>query len=178
MGSLGSVDVYGIPSTSYAIDGTVLANYTAPIIDPGFFQLNVTFFTSPTLTAGTHTLVITNLNGTAPNVFWLDYLAYSPSTITVTSGAQTTSTPATTGVATTTAAVPSGSGTTDSNPSTTSKSNAGAIAGGVVGGLAGLALLAALAWWWFLRRRRGSGARYSPPDGMSLVPMHPIPFSS
>ena len=55
----------------------MVGNYTAPVIDPGFYELNVTYFTSLTLTPGKHQLVIMNMNGTAPNVFQLDYISTS-----------------------------------------------------------------------------------------------------
>ena len=78
LGPVGSWDVHGVPSTSYAIDGKVLSNYTAPTVESGTFESDVLYFTSPTLDQGKHTLTITNLNGTAPNVFWLDYILYAP----------------------------------------------------------------------------------------------------
>ena len=149
VGSLGSVDVYGIPTSSYAIDGIVLANYTAPVIDSSLFQSDVTFFTSPYLTAGTHNLVITNLNGTAPNIFWIDYLMYAPSTTAMTSDPAKTTDSVTFETA---------RGIFDSTwPA--APSNKGAIAGGVVISLVGLVFLAGFAWWWWLiRQRQGNGA--------------------
>ncbi|KAI0705757.1 hypothetical protein C8T65DRAFT_740797 [Cerioporus squamosus] len=148
IGSLGSVDVYGIPSTSYAIDGTPLLNYTAPVIPPGGFRLNVTFFTSPTLSPGNHQLTITNLNGTKPNVFWLDYILYAPSvlpsaSVTPSQVPSSTSTSRSAGAT----APPSGSSAQARGP------NVGAIVGGVIGGVAFIAILAILAWWFLIRRR-------------------------
>ena len=67
-GSLGSFDVYGVPVSSYSVDGENTATYTAPIIEPPGFQVRVLFYQSPTLSAGTHELVITNQNGTSPSV--------------------------------------------------------------------------------------------------------------
>lgn len=55
-GSLGSVDVYGIPVSSYAIDELHAATYTAPIILPGGFETNVFFHQSPTLASRLHEL--------------------------------------------------------------------------------------------------------------------------
>lgn len=78
-GSLGSVDVYGIPVSSYSVDGGNTATYTAPIIQPGGFQTHVAFYQSPVLPPGTHELVITNVNGTAPSVLWIDFILYDPS---------------------------------------------------------------------------------------------------
>ncbi|KAL7282794.1 hypothetical protein ACG7TL_004271 [Trametes sanguinea] len=74
VGGGGDTNQFGYPSTSYVIDGK---NYktlqtSADASHDTYFD-NVTMFTSPTLDAGEHTLVITNLNGTKPNTFWLDY---------------------------------------------------------------------------------------------------------
>ena len=77
-GSLGSWDVYGVPVSSYVIDGGDEATYTAPIIAPGFFEARILFYRSPPLDPGAHTLVITNKNGTKPCVYWLDYFVYTP----------------------------------------------------------------------------------------------------
>lgn len=49
----------------------------------------------------------------------------------------------------------------DTAPSSGS-SNKGAIAGGVVGGCAGLALIIALVWFLLYRRRKQAGAAVSP----------------
>ncbi|KAI1784079.1 hypothetical protein LXA43DRAFT_902313, partial [Ganoderma leucocontextum] len=91
VGSLGSVDVHGIPTTLYALDGVEAGLYTAPVIAPGFFELNVTFFSSKSLAPGEHTLVVTNVNGTSPNVFWLDFIGYIPSAASTTTAPSSTS---------------------------------------------------------------------------------------
>lgn len=148
-GSLGSVDVYGIPVSSYSIDGGNTATYAAPVIQPGGFQTRVLFYQSPPLSPGTHELVITNLNGTAPNVLWLDYILYNPSQTTSDSGggsgSSSTSVPAST---------PSISQSTSPLSSASTSSNTGAIVGGVVGGLAGLAIFSALLFLCYRRRKR------------------------
>ncbi|KIP10384.1 hypothetical protein PHLGIDRAFT_240261 [Phlebiopsis gigantea 11061_1 CR5-6] len=77
-GSLGSWDVYGVPVSSYVVDGGDEATYTAPLIQPGFFEARILFYRSPPLDPGAHTLVITNKNGTKPCVYWLDYFIYTP----------------------------------------------------------------------------------------------------
>ena len=127
VGSLGSVDVHGIPTTLYALDGVEAGSYTAPVVDPGFFRLNVTFFSSKTLAPGDHTLVITNVNGTSPNVFWLDYLEYIPSvaSTTTTSTSSSSSSSATT-LATSPSSPSSSSNTSSSSESLTSSSTSSA----------------------------------------------------
>ncbi|KAH9939413.1 uncharacterized protein BXZ73DRAFT_99618 [Epithele typhae] len=169
-GLVGSNDVHGWPTTTYAIDGNVLGTFTAPQVDPPSFRVNVTFFSSDTLAAGQHELTITNVNGTAPNVYWLDFLLFAPAV------SNSTTTPATTGATSAAAPSPSssgvllttgtGSGSSSSSPASqptggnetapsrsSSSSHTAAIAGGVVGGLAIVAIAAALIIG--LRRRRG-----------------------
>ncbi|CDO77246.1 hypothetical protein BN946_scf184747.g59 [Trametes cinnabarina] len=80
VGGGGDTNQFGYPSTSYVIDGK---NYKTLVTGSdashdAYFD-NVTMFTSPTLPEGEHTLVITNLNGTKPNTFWLDYFWYPDS---------------------------------------------------------------------------------------------------
>ncbi|KAI0758001.1 hypothetical protein C8Q74DRAFT_291487 [Fomes fomentarius] len=77
-GSMGSWDVQGVPTSQYDIDSRTVGTFTAPIIEPGFRISNQTYFTSDDLPPGEHQLTITNVNGTKPNVFWLDYIAYLP----------------------------------------------------------------------------------------------------
>ncbi|THH29395.1 hypothetical protein EUX98_g4807 [Antrodiella citrinella] len=78
-GSQGSVDVYGVPTTTYTIDGALTGTYVQPVIAPGFFTTHTLFFRSPSLTPGAHELVIKTTNGTSPNMYWLDYIIYTPS---------------------------------------------------------------------------------------------------
>ncbi|KIP10385.1 hypothetical protein PHLGIDRAFT_240263 [Phlebiopsis gigantea 11061_1 CR5-6] len=161
-GSQGSYDVYGVPVSSYEIDGLpdTRVQYTAPVIDPGSFTSHTLFYRSPPLSAAEHTLVITNINGTAPSVLWLDYIVYTPSA--ATSSASSASSPASSSSASssTTASSTSASQLTSSSSAAavstaaaaSSKSHAGAIAGGVVGGVVFLAAVL-LALWWFCRRK-------------------------
>ncbi|KAH9939415.1 uncharacterized protein BXZ73DRAFT_99620 [Epithele typhae] len=80
-GLVGSNDVQGWPSTTYTIDGNLLGTYNAPRVDPPHFLLNVSYFSSTTLDPGQHTLKITNTNGTAPNVYWLDFITFIPAQV-------------------------------------------------------------------------------------------------
>ncbi|KAI0758013.1 hypothetical protein C8Q74DRAFT_292392 [Fomes fomentarius] len=66
----------GRPSTQYAIDGQHPKFYTVPpsaATPDTQRQFNVSFYSQHGLGHGEHTLTITNLNGTSPNIFWLDY---------------------------------------------------------------------------------------------------------
>ncbi|KAI1784077.1 hypothetical protein LXA43DRAFT_1101802 [Ganoderma leucocontextum] len=49
---------------------------SAPVLVPGIFTLNQTFFNSPTVDAGKHRPVIMNVS---PNVVWLDYTLFAES---------------------------------------------------------------------------------------------------
>ena len=71
VGILGPSVTNGQPTTEYAVDGQFVATYEAPFTDEAVY--NVTFFSKRDLTLGEHTLLITNLNGTSPTLFWLDY---------------------------------------------------------------------------------------------------------
>ena len=156
LGPVGSWDVHGVPSTSYAIDGKVLSNYTAPTVESGTFESDVLYFTSPTLDQGKHTLAITNLNGTAPNVFWLDYILYAPTpldepatSIASDNAAPTSKSSSSSSPSSTSTEVPVSITTTES------RTNVGAIAGGAAaGGVVLLAILGLLALWLLRRRRR------------------------
>ncbi|KAI0340848.1 hypothetical protein BDW22DRAFT_355691 [Trametopsis cervina] len=78
-GSVASIDVFGRPVSTYAIDGGPTTTYQAPIVEPGLVVYRVQFYQSPTLSPGQHTLVITNINGTSPSNYVLDYIIYTPS---------------------------------------------------------------------------------------------------
>lgn len=156
-GSLGSIDVYGRPVSSYELDGLpdTQTQYQAPIIEPGFFTDHTLFYRSPSLSDQEHTLVVTNVNGTKPSVLWLDYIVYTPSTTpgpssALTSGTSASQSPSLTG----------NSPPASSSPSSSSSSSnhAGAIAGGVIGGVVFFAAVAFLLCW-FVYRRRQQGDR-------------------
>ena len=73
VGTLERSDKYGQPTSSYAIDGETVGSYTAPFTPELHTGWNTTFFAKHDLSPGTHEIVVTNVNGTSPNVFWLDY---------------------------------------------------------------------------------------------------------
>lgn len=78
VGSLGSIDVYGMPQSKYLIDGVTDGVYTAPYIPDPDDATHVSFFVSPLLEPGKHTIQIINVNGTKPSTLWLDYILYTP----------------------------------------------------------------------------------------------------
>ncbi|KAH9939377.1 uncharacterized protein BXZ73DRAFT_99580 [Epithele typhae] len=73
VGVLEPTGANGQPTTQYAIDGQVVDTYTAPYTPDGQTTFNVTFFSKNDLSSEDHTLVITNMNGQSPTLFWLDY---------------------------------------------------------------------------------------------------------
>lgn len=81
-GAVGDVAHNGWPSSSFAIDGTVYETYdfssAAGYSDASQDRYQVPYFTVQGLSLDEHTLVITNLNGTAPNTLWLDYIRFFP----------------------------------------------------------------------------------------------------
>ncbi len=84
MGCSGDTNRYGWPSESFVIDGISYGIQTVPTGLPGFMTtvyFNVTFYTSPTLEPGEHTIVLTNLNGTVPNTLCFDRFWYISSDI-------------------------------------------------------------------------------------------------
>lgn len=79
MGCSGDTNRYGWPSESFVIDGVASGIETVPTGLAGFVTtvyFNVTFFTSPALDPGEHTIVLTNLNGTVPNTLCFDRFWY------------------------------------------------------------------------------------------------------
>ncbi|KAL1941911.1 hypothetical protein VTO73DRAFT_6911 [Trametes versicolor] len=80
VGTLSATDMYGLPTTTYLVDGAIVSTYTAPLLPSTETLYNVTFFSALNLTPGNHTVTIENMNGTRPNTFWFDYfLVDSPS---------------------------------------------------------------------------------------------------
>ncbi|KAI0343700.1 hypothetical protein BDW22DRAFT_1428250 [Trametopsis cervina] len=71
IGTIGSTGTDGTPTTSYSLDDNPATPYTAPK-NPGSTLYNQTFFTSPTLPDGGHSLKVTLLSNNS--YFWLDYL--------------------------------------------------------------------------------------------------------
>ncbi|KAI0758009.1 hypothetical protein C8Q74DRAFT_292353 [Fomes fomentarius] len=81
-----SIQVYGIiddsphdgqPTTRYDVDGETVETYTTPWTDTRAFD--VRFFVKSDLSPGDHTIRITNMNGTSPTIFWLDYFVVDAS---------------------------------------------------------------------------------------------------
>ena len=139
---------------SYNINGgtnfsqTFTSDGTNPIKEEPNFKLVDTGPLSP----GNYTLTLT-LTDCVGQTLLVDYILYTPSFSNLASmpnlTASTTQSQTTTVGQTSTA--PTGGGTSSPQPS--SKTNAGAIAGGTVGGIVFLLILGALAFWWFRRRK-------------------------
>lgn len=159
-GSVGSVDVYGVPISSYSVDDRNTTTYTAPIIQPGGFLTHVAFYQSPILPPGTHELVITNLNGSVPSVLWIDFFYYDPTGETGGGAALIPSSSTDLFTVSSMSTTISSSSSMLASPGATPSSfpkhaSIDAILGGTVGGISALLLLSssALLFQWYRRRR-------------------------
>ncbi|KAJ8474385.1 hypothetical protein ONZ51_g7259 [Trametes cubensis] len=138
-GAVGDVAHNGWPSTSYAVDGVVYETYdfvtASGYSDATQLRYQVPYFTLQDLPAVDHILVITNLNGTAPNTYWLDYIRFLPfgsgssasANPGLTSSPILTSTPSSTPIVTVPASTMGDDSAGDSR-------REGAVVGGAVGG--------------------------------------------
>ena len=80
-GTVEPTEINGRPSALFSVDRRDISTYTAPFVPNGGTRLNVTYFSKRDLARGNHQVMITNLNGTAPNMFWLDFfLVYDEDT--------------------------------------------------------------------------------------------------
>ena len=165
-GAVGDVAHNGWPSTSYAVDGVVYETYdfvtASGYSDATQLRYQVPYFTLQDLPAVDHILVITNLNGTAPNTYWLDYIRFLPfgsgssasANPGLTSSPILTSTPSSTPIVTVPASTMGDDSAGDSR-------REGAVVGGAVGGgIILVVFLAISATYLYMRQRRyGSSSR-------------------
>ena len=70
---------FGLPVTAYDIDGQHITTVHAPWSDSR--QFNYVHFEKTDLYPGDHTLIVTNMNGTSPTIFWLDYFLVDSSSL-------------------------------------------------------------------------------------------------
>ncbi|PPQ92273.1 hypothetical protein CVT25_008581 [Psilocybe cyanescens] len=158
----------GVLSATYTLDGSsTTQSYPVTTSSPQFIQgdkeaVNLQYFSQDNLSAGEHTLVI-NITESQNVLYALDYITYSPSfstlatmpnlsnkTATSTGGSSVLSSSATSSSGSTTP-----TGLQNPQPQARTKStHVGPIAGGVVGAILVLALLAIVLIW--IRRRRVS----------------------
>ena len=158
-GQVPPASIAGFPTSSYVLDGKDMGTFTPT---PGTETLyNQSFFAVHGLTIGDHELVITNVNGTAPNAFWLDFFEVDvpEGVVLPTGGSSTSGTTGATGTSTSTAGTGSVTAAPDSAVNEGGKKNVGAIVGGVVGGAVFLVLVSIIICLWMrLRRLRTTSA--------------------
>ena len=68
---------------SFTVDEELITTFAVPLNYAKLTQFNVTAFSKTDLPMGSHVLGLTNMNGTSPNLFWIDYVIFynpSPST--------------------------------------------------------------------------------------------------
>jgi len=158
-------------SGSYSVDGGPAVRFEIPAWTPGFRGLptnetmrRVLLFTTPPVAPGQHTIEITNLGSAETVPLSIDYVYVAhgdvdePATTAtgVGGGAQST--------ATTSTSTPKASSGTPTSTETrasitdisTQKAKPGPIIGGVVGGLAVLAIVGFLIYLWLAKRRKSS----------------------
>ncbi|TFY61549.1 hypothetical protein EVJ58_g4437 [Rhodofomes roseus] len=194
-------------NVSFALDGAPAGNYTHQPSSSNEFFYNVTLFSTTALENVAHTLVMTP-QGTAEASYlafdWAEYTyeeeVVSSSTVqsAATSSAVLTPTIASSlsnamsppqSASTLQAASPTGSSSMPSqtpasqsteNANTTPKHNppVAAIAGGVIGGLCGLALLAILFYLCQRASRRGSTTGRADADGDPMAKVDPFLYPS
>ncbi|OCH91045.1 hypothetical protein OBBRIDRAFT_551147 [Obba rivulosa] len=168
------VEVYGslvdnhtpYPLSEYVIDGVERGTYQPPsdLITPTLASNNL-FFRSPPLNEGTHVLNITVEVVTDPGLFYLDYIVWTPvsmpsSVPTASYLFPTSSASPSSPQSTSPSSVTSVAGSSSSSASivgalhTSSKPEVGSIlAGGIVGGLAALLIMAVVLRCWHRRKR-------------------------
>jgi hypothetical protein len=117
------------------------------------------YFQTPKLVDGAHRIDITVTNAGNSNLFILDYFLISSAAGGSTSGVETSR------------SIPSSTSTSSSLPiATTRATPVGAIAGGVVGGISGIAILV-ITLWYFLKKRPG---RRGIPTDEGLYTFHQL----
>jgi hypothetical protein len=140
--NLGSIE------TTYTLDGSPLSRtYTVTQSTPQFAgnssdQNNYLLFSLDSILSGNHMLVVNVISVTGGQTFIFDYLTYTPYFWSL------ASMPNLTGVSSTSGAHSSSTSTPSPSVTSSSKSSpAGAIAGGMIGGLILLSAIAAFFYW-------------------------------
>ena len=73
----------GRPTVSFTVDEELITTFAVPLNYAKLTQFNVTAFSKTDLPMGSYVLGLTNMNGTDPNLLWIDYFRIydsSPST--------------------------------------------------------------------------------------------------
>ncbi|KAG6880138.1 hypothetical protein C0992_005222 [Termitomyces sp. T32_za158] len=140
-GSFASYSIDNGPSTKFNLRGlSAAANATI---------YNEAFFTTPPLDFGPHTITVTyegSNAGSTSTPLTLDYLLINNASLPMTANTSVT----TSASAITSSPLPTSSAATTS-PMPRSSTPIGPIVGGVVGGLAAIAILLFIFWWWLRR---------------------------
>ncbi|KAH9922671.1 uncharacterized protein B0H18DRAFT_508385 [Fomitopsis serialis] len=147
-------------NVSFELDGKVVGLYThAPSASVGYIY-NVTLYSNTAIANGQHTLVMTPQRESNSSYLAFDWAQYTFEDVVSSSSSATTQVASTARAGTTssqtTVPSPSGSSVTASVSLSSSRTPFGAIAGGVIGGLGLLAIIALVFFWH--RRYRHSGA--------------------
>lgn len=152
----------GPAQIGFELDGVKGLTYTDPFPMPSSYAHNL-FFSQDGLTDSNHTLKITALN---EHIWTLDYIIYTTANSSVNAAALNGGNGA-----------GGGGGANTGNPGK-SKSNTGAIAGGVVGGLLGLGAFLFIGVLLLLRRRKSREASKKQFSSIDHAPVSTLPAGS
>ena len=159
----GTIGPAGTPNSTYSLDDSAPVIHGAARFSPAVYH--TLFYQSPTLTSGTHSLVVTYLNGTG--TLWIDYFLFLPlpnSTVPPETSSRTTAVSSSRAIVTgsrssSQSAFVSNSGIgaaqqTSNSPAGTApaltaadRTKIGAAVGGVLGGLVLLVLVGAVIYY-------------------------------
>ncbi|KAH9831188.1 uncharacterized protein C8Q71DRAFT_715813 [Rhodofomes roseus] len=163
-------------NVSFALDGAPAGNYTHQPSSSTEFFYNVTLFSTTALENVAHTLVMTPQGTAEASYLAFDWAEYTYEEEVVSSS--TVQSAATSSSSSIPSQTPASQSTENAN--TTPKHNppVAAIAGGVVGGLCGLALLAILFYLCQRASRRGSTTGRADADGDPMAKVDPFLYPS
>ncbi|RPD81481.1 hypothetical protein L226DRAFT_139247 [Lentinus tigrinus ALCF2SS1-7] len=154
----------GRPTMSYSIDGgqVVEVDYESFVSD-GPMLFNIKAFTLTDMPLGLHVLNISNLNGTSPNMFLLDYfIIYSSLPPTTEASSTSTDSAVPTGLpeSSSSSSLPPSTQTMTTNEGRTrsSTSRVGIFGGAVGGSLSLILVVIAVFLWWRVRRRKATSS--------------------
>ncbi|TCD67554.1 hypothetical protein EIP91_012251 [Steccherinum ochraceum] len=164
------------PIIRFSVDNGTPVVYNAPALTIEGDAL--LFFQSDALSPTTHQIVANVTRATGDSAFLVDYLTVLPVGATIPASSSQPPLPTTPPANASTSSSAASSGTGQLAPTVTpnsdnqgvvsgKSSNAGPIAGGVVGGVV-IIVLALLGFWWWRRRRNGASFRY--PDEIGPTP--------
>ncbi|KAF9239700.1 hypothetical protein BU15DRAFT_61915 [Melanogaster broomeanus] len=163
---------WGVAASLTVDSGFAISNTLAAPPAPQYDIPRVPIFNVQNLVSGNHTAMMLVLDWDGDqSIMMLDYIDVNQTVVASSTPTTTTHSTTASGSHTTSgAASATASASNTEVPLTSSKTNVAIIAGGVVGGVAGLLGLGALAWFCFRRHRRHSASLNEGPALLSPGP--------